>query len=190
MVDEPLRPGQSFIVKLGSVEANAEVAALRYAMDIHSFQDHPADTLVMNAIGVVDLTFDKAIAATVYGRDRELGSFILIDRMTNQTVALGTIEEDAPKQANDNIRNKAVLRVVGTAGSAQRWNFLTLLGRKAIEAVVLILVVAALAQNFWLAFAVAAADLALRPVADRVAAWGWQHLFSRHSHSHAAGHAD
>lgn len=83
-----------------------------------------------------------------------------------------------------------MLRVVGTAGSAQRWNFLTLLGRKAIEAVVLFLVVAALAQNVWLALTVAIADLVARPVADRVAAWGWQHLFSEHAHSHAAGHAD
>jgi bifunctional enzyme CysN/CysC len=190
MVDEPLRPGQGFIIKLGTVEANAEVAALRHAVDIHSFQGHPADTLAMNAIGVVDLTFDKAIAATVYGRDRKLGSFILIDRMTNQTVALGTIEEDRPTQANENVRNQTVLRLVGAAGSAQRWNFLTLLGRKTIEAVVLFLVVAVLSQNWWLATAVAVADLVLRPVADRVAAWGWQHLFSGHSHSHAAGHAD
>src|SRR5208282_1576761 len=104
MVDQPLYPGQSFVIKLGTAEANAKVASIRHAVDIHSFQDHPADALAMNAIGVVDLTFDKAIAATVYGRDRELGSFILIDRMTNQTVALGTVQEARPKQANDNVR--------------------------------------------------------------------------------------
>ena len=190
MVDKPLRPGQEFIIKLGTVEANAEVAALRHAVDIHSFQNHAADTLTMNAIGVVDLTFDKAIAATVYGRDRELGSFILIDRMTNQTVALGTVEESLPKQANDNVRNQTVLRLVGTAGSAQRRNVLTLLGRKAIEAVVLFLVVAVLAQNFWLAVAVTVTYLLLRPVADTVAAWGWQHLFMTQGPSPAGGEAD
>ena len=90
MVDKPLHPGQGFLIKLGTAEANAEVVALRHAVDIHSFIDHSADTLTMNGIGVADLRFDKAIAATIYVRDRDLGSFILIDRMTNQTVALGT----------------------------------------------------------------------------------------------------
>jgi hypothetical protein len=190
MVDQPLRPGQSFIIKLGTVEANADVARLHHAVDIHSFRDHQADALAMNAIGVVDLTFDKAIAATVYGRDRELGSFILIDRMTNQTVALGTIEEDLLKHANSNARARAALRLVGSAGSPQRWRFWTSVGRKAIEAVVLFLVVAALARNFWLALAVTAADLLLRPVADRAAAWGWGHLFAAHRPSYTSGHAD
>jgi bifunctional enzyme CysN/CysC len=190
MADQPLRPGQGFIIKLGTAEANAEVAALRSAVDIHSFQSHPADALAMNTIGVVDLTFDKAIAATVYGRDRDLGSFILIDRMTNQTVALGTIEEDRPRQANDNVRGQAVLRLVGPAGSPQRWAFWTSVGRKTIEAVVLFLVVAALARNFWLALAVTVADLLLRPVADRVAARGLRYLFAGHRPPIMSGHAD
>ena len=190
MVDGPLRPGQGFIIKLGTVEANADVARLRHAVDIHSFQDRPVDSLAMNAIGVVELTFDKAIAATVYGRDRELGSFILIDRMTNQTVALGTVEEDRPRQANDNARVRAVRRLVGPAGSPERWRFWSSVGRKVIEAVVLFLVVAVLARNFCLALTVTVADLLLRPVADRIAAWGWRHLFAGHRPSYPSGHAD
>ena len=190
MVDQPLRPGQNFIIKLGTVEANAAVARLRHAVDIHSFQDRPADALTMNAIGVVDLTFDKAIAATVYGRDRELGSFILIDRMTNQTVALGTVEEPRSKRRYDNVRLHAVRRLVGPAGSPQRWHFWTVAGRKAIEAAVLFLVVAALARNCWLALAVTVADVLLRPMADRVAAWAWGHLFASHRPSYTGGHAD
>jgi bifunctional enzyme CysN/CysC len=189
MADQPLHPGQDFIIKLGTAEANAEVTALRHAVDIHSFQDHPADSLPMNGIGLAELRFDKALVATVYARDRDLGSFILIDRMTNQTVALGTIEPDAPKTANDNARGR-VVRLVGKPGSVERWTFWTSVGRKTIEAVVLFLVVAALARSLWLALAVTAADLALRPVADRVAAWGWAHLFAQHRPSYPSGHAD
>ena len=189
MVDKPLHPGQGFLIKLGTAEANAEVVALRHAVDIHSFIEHSADTLTMNGIGVADLRFDKAIAATTYLRDRDLGSFILIDRMTNQTVALGTIEPDKPTTANDNVRG-TVLSLIGKRGSAQRWHFLTALGRKTIEATVLFLVVATLAQNLWLAFAVTAADLALHPVADRAAAWGWAQLFAGHRPFYPGGHAD
>ncbi len=190
MADTPLRAGQGFIVKLGTVEANAEVARLRNAVDIHSFEDRPADVLAMNAIGIVDLAFDKAIAATVYGRDRDLGAFILVDRMTNQTVALGTVQADRPKQANDNVPRDAVLRLVGASGTVQRWDFLTLVGRKATEAVVLFLVVALFGRNGWLALAVTLADLALRPVADRMAAWGWHHFLAEHRPPVPGGHAD
>jgi bifunctional enzyme CysN/CysC len=190
MADEPLRPGQSFIIKLGTVEANADVARLHNAVDIHSFEDQPAEVLAMNAIGVVDLTFDKAIPATFYGRDRELGSFILIDRMTNQTIALGTVQDDSRKQANDNLRTQAIRRVLGTPGSHQRISFWKSVGRKATEAAVLCLVVAVLAQNLWLAFAVTVADLILRPLADRAAAWGWQHLVANPRPRIMSGHAD
>jgi bifunctional enzyme CysN/CysC len=186
MVDQPLHPNQSFIIKLGTTEANADIAKLRHAVDIHSFQNRPADSLAMNAIGVVELTFDKPIPAAAYQKDRELGAFILIDRMTNQTVALGTVEEDRPKQANDNIAR----RLVGPAGSPQRRRVWTSVGRKAIEAAVLFLVVATLVQNIRLALAVTVADLLLRPLADRAAAWGWHHLFAHRRPSYTGGHAD
>jgi bifunctional enzyme CysN/CysC len=194
MADQVLRPGQSFIMKLGTAEVNADVVALRHAVDIHSFHDHPAEALAMNGIGVVDLAFDKAIIATAYATDRELGSLILIDRMTNQTVALGIVQDELSKFENRTgqpaAAKRTVLRLVGPAGSPQRWRFWTRAARKTIEACVLWLVVAALARNGWLAFAVAFADLLLRPVADRVAAWGWDRLFAGHSHSYSSGHAD
>lgn len=179
MGEQPLHPGESFVLKLGTAEANAEVTALRHAVDIHSFRDRPTETLAMNGIGVADLRLDRAVAATIYSRDRDLGSFILIDRMTNQTVALGTVEPDPVEQANDNVPGSRMLRVVGRAGSAQRLVFWNAVGRKAAEAAVLFLVVAALAQNLWLALAVTVADLALRPVADRIAAWCSGHLWHR-----------
>ena len=140
----------------------------------------------MNAIGVVDLTFDKPISVAAYAKDRELGAFILIDRMTNQTVALGTVEEDHRREANDNIAQ----RLVGSAGSPQRRRVWTSVGRKAIEAVVLFLVVTALVQDIRLASAVTVADLLLRPLADRAAAWGWNHLFAHRHPSYTGGHAD
>ena len=190
MVDRPLRAGQGFIVKIGTAEANAEVVALRHAVDIHSFQNQQADSLPMNAIGVVDLTFDKAIATTVYGRDRELGSLILIDRMTNQTVALGTVQDDTPRQANDNVRGRTVLALVGAAGSPQRRRLWSSVSRKVAEAIVLFLVVAVLSRNGWLALAVTAANVLLRPATDRAAAWVWRQLSADATHPAVSGHAD
>jgi bifunctional enzyme CysN/CysC len=170
MGEAPMRPGESYIVKLGTAEANATVA-MRHAVDIHSFLDQRADGLGMNAIGIADLSFDKPIAATVYGRDRTLGSFILIDRMTNQTVALGTVQPDAPRQANDDSRDKVVPRLVGLAGSRQRSQFRALAGRKGAEAAMLVLIVWLLTGNGLLALAAAAADAVFRPIAGWGARW-------------------
>jgi hypothetical protein len=145
------------------------VAKLRHAVDIHSFQNQPADSLVMNGIGVVDLGFDKPIAATIYGRDRALGSFILIDRMTNQTVGLGTVEAAAQRQANDNSRAQVVQRTAGAAAARQRLRLRALAARRGAKAVLLALIVWLLSGNSELALAVAATDAVLRPVAGRVA---------------------
>ncbi|MFL5289344.1 MAG: sulfate adenylyltransferase subunit CysN [Rhodopila sp.] len=166
MGEAPLQPGQGIIVRLGTAEANATVAKLRHAVDIHSFQNQPAESLAMNGIGVVDLSFDKPLGATIYGRDRTLGSFILIDRMTNQTVALGTVEAAAQRQANDNSRAQVVPRA---AGARQRLRYRALAGRKAAEAVMLALIVWLLSGNGYLALAVAVVDAVLRPVAGRMA---------------------
>lgn len=190
MGDQPLRPGQRFIIKLGTAEANAEVAALHHAVDIHSFQTYPTDGLTMNAIGLVELAFDKAVAATAYERDPDLGSFILIDRFTNQTVGLGTVEADQVKQANDNAPARAILTLVGSPGSPRRRAFGKAVGRTAIEAAVLFLVVAVLALNIWLAFGITAADLLLRPLANWLATWGWDRLIARQRVSAVGGHAD
>jgi bifunctional enzyme CysN/CysC len=169
MGEAPLQPGQGTIVKLGTTEANATVAKLRHAVDIHSFQNQPAESLAMNGIGVVDLSFDKPIAATIYGRDRTLGSFILIDRMTNQTVALGTVEAAAARQANDNSRAQVVPRTASVAASRQRLRLRVLAARRTAEAVMLALIVWLLSGNGYLALVVAVADSVLRPVAGRVA---------------------
>ncbi|PPQ39033.1 sulfate adenylyltransferase subunit CysN [Rhodopila globiformis] len=169
MGEAPMRPGQSFIVKLGTMEANATVAKLRHAVDIHSFQNQPADSLAMNGIGVVDLRFDKPLSATIYGRDRTLGSFILIERMTNQTVALGTVEAAAQRQANDNSRAQVVPRAVGAVAGRQRARFRALVGCRIAEAVMLALIVWLLSGSGYLALAVAAVDAVLRPMAGRVA---------------------
>jgi bifunctional enzyme CysN/CysC len=181
MAEQPLHPGQDFIVKLATIEANVTIRTLRHAIDIHSFRHHPAEALPMNAIGIVDLLFDRPIAALPYSQDRDLGSFILIDRMTNRTVALGTIEANPPDQANDNHRLRSAIHFINPMDSPRRWAFWQRVERTVIEALALFLVVFVLARNPWLAVAVTAADLLLRPIAGRLATWGWNRLFASHS---------
>ncbi|HBK07466.1 MAG TPA: sulfate adenylyltransferase subunit CysN [Acetobacteraceae bacterium] len=97
MVADSLTVGQTLLARIGTASANARVARIHHAIDIHSFQAHTASSLGMNEIAVVELTLDKKLVSTDYASDRTLGALILVDRMTNQTVALGVVEP-APGQ--------------------------------------------------------------------------------------------
>ena len=92
MIDAPLAPGRDYIIQLATGTANARIAALHHQIDVESFQPRHAQVLTMNQIGFVSLACDKALVMADYRQDRDLGAFILIDRLTNQTAALGVIE--------------------------------------------------------------------------------------------------
>ncbi len=95
MIDEPLTQGRDYIIQQATANANARVANLHHAIDIENFNEKPADALSMNQIGLVSLACDKALVVARERGDRELGVFILIDRLTNQTAGLGVIDLDA-----------------------------------------------------------------------------------------------
>jgi sulfate adenylyltransferase large subunit len=92
MAEPPLEVGRSYALQIGTATANARVAALHHAIDIRSFAARPASSLAVNEIGLVSLQLDRPVVATRYAEDRELGGIILIDRLSNQTAALGMVE--------------------------------------------------------------------------------------------------
>ncbi|MEX6507244.1 sulfate adenylyltransferase subunit CysN [Jiella sp. M17.18] len=91
MVDRPLVPGGRFVLKLASSQTPASVRSLDAAVDIHSYEEKPANALLMNEIGKVTIATDRPVVAAPYAENRELGSFILIDAITNETAALGVV---------------------------------------------------------------------------------------------------
>ncbi|RFC64118.1 sulfate adenylyltransferase subunit CysN [Fulvimarina endophytica] len=95
MVDRPMVAGGRLIAKLGSHQTPATLRALSGSVDIHSYEVKPANALLMNEIGKVTIAFDRPPVATTYEENRELGAFILIDQLTNETVALGVVKEIA-----------------------------------------------------------------------------------------------
>lgn len=102
MVDRPLVPGGRFVAKLGTASTAASVRGLDAAIDIHSFEPKAANVLSMNEIGRVTVAFDRPIVATPYEANRELGAFILIDPLTNETMALGVVrrvDDDEPSRS-------------------------------------------------------------------------------------------
>ena len=71
--------------------ATATITKPKYEVDVNSMAHVAADTLALNAIGVCNLSLDRPIPFESYEDDHDLGGFILIDRITNRTVAAGMI---------------------------------------------------------------------------------------------------
>jgi len=117
MADEPMLPGRTYLLKIGTRTVNATVAQPKYKINVNTFEHTAARTLELNEIGVANLNLDQRIAFDPYTVNRDTGGFILIDRYTNATVAAGLLHF-ALRRA-DNIHWQAV-EVTKTARAAAK----------------------------------------------------------------------
>ena len=92
MADEPLAPGRSYWLKIGAATVSATVSAVDHIVDVETGRPATARLLALNDIGHCELRLDRAVAAIPYARGRELGAFILIDKLSHATAAAGMID--------------------------------------------------------------------------------------------------
>jgi bifunctional enzyme CysN/CysC len=90
--DEPLHVGRAYWLKLGTQMVSATVQQPKYAVNVNTMEHVAVKTLELNAIGVAQLATDKPIVFEPYTDNRSLGGFILIDKITNATVAAGMLQ--------------------------------------------------------------------------------------------------
>jgi bifunctional enzyme CysN/CysC len=91
MSEEPMLRGRSYLMRIGPQIATATVAPLKHKVNVNSLEKVAATRLELNEIGVVDLELDRRVAFEPYTDSREGGGFVLIDRITNETVGAGVI---------------------------------------------------------------------------------------------------
>ncbi|RIJ32153.1 sulfate adenylyltransferase subunit CysN [Henriciella algicola] len=91
MSDSPMLPGRSYVMKVGARECQMQVTEQRHRIDVNTRAHEAAKTLGLNEIGVVNVALDREVAFDPYKANRRMGGFIVIDRMTNETVGLGLI---------------------------------------------------------------------------------------------------
>ena len=89
--DEALIPGRAYWLKLATQTVSATVQQPKFVVNVNTMEHMAAKTLDLNAIGVVELTADRPIVFEAYADNRALGGFILIDKITNATVAAGML---------------------------------------------------------------------------------------------------
>ena len=109
MDEKPLDLAAEYEIRIGSTTANARVSGVNHAIDIHSYAPIPSDGLEVNAIGLVELKLDRPVVAAAYDEDRDLGGFILVDKLTNTTAALGMVTDPAKRPPIES-GNKEVVR--------------------------------------------------------------------------------
>ena len=91
MEEHEMLPGRPYLLKIGTQTMTATVTEPKYEVNINTLEHLPSRTLKLNAIGVVNISTDRAVPFEAYDKNPDLGGFILIDRMTNATVAAGMV---------------------------------------------------------------------------------------------------
>ena len=132
--DTELIQSRSYYLISGSMQVPAMVTSIKYRLDVNSGEHDAADLLQMNEIGVVEIATDSPIPLNTYKNERNTGSFILVDRVTLNTVAAGMVihalrrsenvtehhyEIDALSRATQKNQSSKVIWLTGLSGSGK-----------------------------------------------------------------------
>jgi len=91
MNHKALEPGRPYLIKHTTQQVGATVAAVRHRVNINTLEHEPAEVLGFNEIGAVLVETKRPLFFDAYDENRATGAFILIDPLTNETVAGGMI---------------------------------------------------------------------------------------------------
>ncbi|MFM1887039.1 MAG: hypothetical protein RL026_2196 [Pseudomonadota bacterium] len=100
MHEEPMLPGRPYLLKIGTRTVSASLAVPRHKVNVNTMERQPARQLELNEIGLCQVNLDRPIAFDPYAENRETGGFILIDRLTNDTVAAGLLQAAVRRAEN------------------------------------------------------------------------------------------
>jgi bifunctional enzyme CysN/CysC len=147
MGDEHLIPARPYLLKIGRRTVPASITSIKHRVDINSFSHLAARSLELNEVGLCHLCLDKPIAFDTYAENDQTGSFILIDRFTNATVAAGVIDKalrrmetvqrqnttiDANARASLKNQKPAILWFTGLSGSG-KWSIVNKVEQKLFD---------------------------------------------------------
>tara|TARA_R110001583_G_scaffold149274_1_gene301259 strand:- start:58209 stop:60119 length:1911 start_codon:yes stop_codon:yes gene_type:complete len=91
MREEALLPGRPYLLKIGTRTVTATVTSIKHQINVNTLEHIAAKKLELNAIGECNLSLDRQIAFDRYADNRDTGGFILIDRLSNNTVGAGLL---------------------------------------------------------------------------------------------------
>ena len=125
MAEDELLPGRGYWLKLGAQTVTATVHPPKYEVNVNTLEHLAATTLQLNSIGVAEIATDREIVFEPYDSDgaspnRALGGFILIDKLTNATVACGMLHFALRRSLNIHRQHLDVSRETHAALKGQK----------------------------------------------------------------------
>jgi len=128
MDETAMVPGRAYWLKIGAQTVSATVHEPKYEVNVNTQEHTAAKTLDLNAIGVANLTTDREIPFAPYTESRDLGGFILIDKISNHTVAAGMIHFALRRASNIHWQPTEITRENHAAMKNQKPSVLWLTG--------------------------------------------------------------
>jgi bifunctional enzyme CysN/CysC len=91
MHEDEMLPGRPYLMKIGTKTVGATISHPKYRIDVNNLDHLAATTLALNEIGVCNLSTDRPIPFDPYMENRETGAFVIIDKITQNTVGAGML---------------------------------------------------------------------------------------------------
>jgi bifunctional enzyme CysN/CysC len=120
MHESPMLPGRPYLLKLGTKTVSATITTLKHKVNVNTLEEVPGRELDLNEIGVCNISLDRPVAFDSYEQNRETGGFILVDRLSNDTVGAGLIHFALRRAQNIHWQAVDVTTVSRAAQKGQR----------------------------------------------------------------------
>jgi bifunctional enzyme CysN/CysC len=120
MHEEPLMPGRTYLMQIGTKTVTASITDIKHQVNVNTMEHLAAKKLELNGIGECNISIDQDIAFDSYKANRDTGSFILIDRMTNNTVGAGLINFALRRSTNITVQHTEVNKEVRSTLKSQK----------------------------------------------------------------------
>jgi sulfate adenylyltransferase subunit 1 len=104
MAEEPMKLHTSYIIKRSTSVINGTFKSIRFKKNINTFDEQKTNHLELNDIAKCTLFLDRSIAVDPYSENRYTGSFIVIDRYTNETLGAGMIQSSIIGEHTDIVK--------------------------------------------------------------------------------------
>ena len=100
MDDNKLVEGKNYLIKMATKTLPCSVMKIKHKIDINNGSFVPASKLLKNELALVDIIVSEKIVFDKFINNEAMGGFILIDRVTNMTSAVGTVAHDLRRSEN------------------------------------------------------------------------------------------
>ncbi|MDT8878320.1 sulfate adenylyltransferase subunit CysN [Halomonas saccharevitans] len=120
MHEQPLLPGRPYLMKLGTQTVSATVTDIKYQVNVNTLEHTAAKQLDLNGIGICTLSLNKPVAFDPYQESQDTGGFILIDRMTNNTVGAGMLHFALRRSQNIHMQHVDIDKQARALSKAQQ----------------------------------------------------------------------